>query len=148
MSNFMITKLPFKILNIGENGYHLLVKLYINRKVAYMVIDTGASTTVFDKTKITKYVAEKEFKEHENVSSGLGTNTMKSHFTFIKKIKLGTLEINNYSAVLLDLSHVNESYKDAGLPEIDGVLGGDILFKYNAVIDYTAKILKLKNKQK
>lgn len=124
-----------------------MIKLHINRKVANVIIDTGASKTVFDKTRIEKYVSHKNFDENDKLSSGLGTNTMASHTTMIKKLKIGELEIADYKTVLLDLSHVNESYSQVGLQAVDGVLGCDILVKYNAVIDYEKKIMKLKFKK-
>lgn len=141
----MKTTIPFKVLSIGGEGFHLIIKLYINRKVANVIIDTGASKTVFDKKRIAKYVTNKKFGKHDNLSSGLGTSTMKSHFTSIKKIKIGEIEILDYKTILLDLSHVNKSYHQVGLPQIDGVLGSDILLKYKAVIDYEKKVLKLKS---
>ncbi len=144
----MTTSIPFKILDIAGDGFHLLLKLYINKKVAHVIIDTGASKTVFDKTRIEKFVADKTFEKHDSLSSGLGTNTMTSELVAIKKIKIGELEMDNYKTVLLDLSHVNQSYLQIGLKPVDGVLGSDILFKYNAVIDYEKKILKLKFSKK
>jgi hypothetical protein len=143
----MITTIPFKILNIDNEGFHLMIKLHINRKVANLIIDTGASKTVFDKTRIGKYVNEKNFEAHDKLSTGLGTNTMESQTTLIRRIKIGEVEILDYKAVLLDLSHVNNSYEQVGLRPIEGVLGCDILMEYNAVIDYEKKILKLKFKK-
>ncbi len=140
----MTTAIPFKVLSIGGEGFHLIMKIHINRKAANVIIDTGASKTVFDKKRILKYVTNKKFGKHENLSSGLGTSTMKSHFTTIKKIKIGDFDIIDYSTILLDLSHVNKSYDQVGLTPIDGVLGSDILLKYKAVIDYEKKMLKLK----
>lgn len=140
----MTTTIPFKVLSIGGEGFHLIMKVYINRKVANVIIDTGASKTVFDKKRILKYVTDKKFTKHDNLSSGLGTNTMKSHFTSLKKIKIGEIEISDYKIILLDLSHVNKSYHQVGLPQIDGILGSDIFLKYNAVIDYQKKKIKLK----
>ncbi len=140
----MTTTVPFKILSIGEDGYHLMIKLYINRKVANVIIDTGASATVFDKNRILKYLTNKSLEDHDNLSSGLGTNTMKSQSTTLKKIRIGELKIDDYKAVLLDLSHVNKSYHEVGLTPIDGVLGSDILLKHNAIIDYAKQRLKLK----
>ena len=124
-----------------------MIKLYINRKVANVIIDTGASATVFDKKRILKYVSDSSMVvEHDNLSSGLGTNTMKSQFTTLKKIKIGELKIEDYKAVLLDLSHVNKSYHQVGLTPIDGVLGSDILLKHKAVIDYAKQNLRLKKR--
>ena len=144
----MITSIPLKILDIAGDGYHLMIKLYINKKVANVIVDTGASKSVFDKTRIEKYVADKAFEKHDSLSSGLGTNTMVSELVTIKKLKIGDLEIDNYKTILLDLSHVNNSYTQIGLKHVDGVLGSDILLKYNAVIDYEKKILKLKFSKK
>ncbi len=143
----MISTIPFKVLDISGEGYHLLLKLYLNKKVANVIIDTGASKTVFDKTRIGKFVKEKTFEKHDSLSSGLGTNTMLSEQVMIKKMKIGELEIENYKTVLLDLSHVNQSYEQVGLKPVDGVLGSDILLMYNAVIDYEKKILKFKYKK-
>ena len=140
----MITTISFKILNIDNEGFHLMIKLHVNNKVANVIIDTGASKTVFDMTRILKYVDHSDFHNHDKLSSGLGTNTMKSKLTVIKRMKIGALEVTDYKTVLLDLSHVNNSYAQIGLKPVDGVLGSDILVAYNAVIDYEKKILKLK----
>jgi hypothetical protein len=140
----MKTIIPFKVLDIAGEGFHLLIKILINKKVAKVIIDTGASKTVFDKKRIKKYVDKKTVEKHDSLSTGLGTNTMTSELVSVKKIKIGELEIVNYKTILLDLSHVNHSYEQIKLNPIDGVLGSDLLLKYNAVIDYDKKILKLK----
>lgn len=143
----MISTIPFKILNIDGEGFHLMIKIKINNKVSNLIIDTGASKTVFDKHRIKNFVSEKKFDTHDKLSSGLGTNSMQSQLVTLKKIKIGEVEIANYHTILLDLSHVNQSYEQIGLKPVDGVLGSDVLLKYNAVIDYEKKILKLKFKK-
>jgi hypothetical protein len=139
----MISTIPFRIIDISGEGYHLMLKLKINNKAAVVIIDTGASKSVFDRTRIEKFVKDKNFATHESLSSGLGTNSMTSQITTIKKLKIGDLEIEDYNTVLLDLSHVNASYEQVGLKAVDGVLGSDILLKHKAVIDYEKKVLKL-----
>ncbi len=143
----MISTIPFKILNIDGEGFHLMIKIKINNKLSNLIIDTGASKTVFDKHRIKNFVSEKKFDTHDKLSSGLGTNSMESQLVTLKKIKIGEVEILNYHTILLDLSHVNQSYEQIGLKPIDDVLGSDVLLKYNAVIDYEKKILKLKFKK-
>lgn len=125
-----------------------MLKLKLNGKIANLIIDTGASKTVFDKERIKKFVKEKSFDAHDKLSSGLGTNTMKSELVTIKKIQIGKFIINDYKTILLDLSHVNNSYQQVGLKPIEGVLGSDILLEHNAIIDYEKKILKLKKVSK
>ena len=138
--------IPFKIIKISDESYHLIMKMSINGKAAKVVLDTGASHSAFDIKKTKKFNIVKPTKRVSS-TSGLGTNTMDSHHTIFKKIRIGELEIINYHAVLLDLSHVNQSYASINLPEVDGVLGSDILVEYNAIIDYEKKVLKLKIKK-
>jgi len=141
------TILPVEILFIEDDGFHLMVKVLINGKKGWMLIDTGASKTVFDTSRIKKFTSENEFMLNEKLSTGLGTNSMQTHSACIKKIQFGELAIKNFDTILLDLSHVNESYRKLGLSEIDGVLGSDLMMKYDAVIDYKAKELMLKWKK-
>ena len=109
-----------------------------------MLIDTGAFKTVFDKERIKKFVDEDEFELNEKLSTGLGTNSMQTHSAIIKKIKFGEISIKNFKTILLDLSHVNDSYHKLDLPVIDGVLGSDLMIQYDAVIDYKLKELRLR----
>lgn len=128
--------LPIEIFPIEDDGYHLKVTLMVNEKAASVIIDTGASRSVFDETRVTNYINFDELEEHDRLSSGLGTNTMISKIVTLDKLQIGDIIINNYEATILDLSHVNASYENLGLAPIDGILGGDILHDYSAVIDY------------
>jgi predicted aspartyl protease len=141
----MIKKIviPIELLQIEGDGYHLMVKTFLNGKGAILLIDTGASKSVFDKTRIGNFITHSEFETNEQLSTGLGTNSMESHTTVIDEISLGSLVLKNYKAVILDLSHVNLSYTKIGLEPIDGVLGSDILLDYKATIDYGNKQLTL-----
>ena len=139
----MTQKIPFKLLSKNGMGFHLIIKILVNGKVAKMIIDTGASHTVFDKTKMKKYVKQKRFTKIANSTTGVGATKMDSHHTIIEKIKIGKMQIQGYPGVMLDLSHVNASYVMMGLPEIDGVLGADIFVMFSAVIDYKNMTLTL-----
>ena len=140
----MTVIIPLKFLSILGAGTHLLVAVKINGQKANMLVDTGASRTVFDINRIGKFTEKKKFKKNKDLSTGLGTNSMQSHNTLLKKFEIGKIKVENVEAILLDLKHVNESYENIGLPNIDGVLGGEILVDYKAVIDYGKKQLKLK----
>jgi len=122
-----------------------MIEIFINEQAANMIIDTGASRTVFDSNRIMKFVSDEnlEFEKNEKLSTGLGTNSLESQAIELEKIQLGELEIEKYKAVVLDMSHINQSYSAIKIPEIDGVLGGDLLKKYNAEISYHSKLLVL-----
>ena len=77
-----------------------------------------------------------ELEENLQKSTGLGTRDMRSQALYLDELKIGELIIRKYPAVVLEMSHVNDSYEELGLLAIDGVLGSDILMKYGARIDY------------
>jgi predicted aspartyl protease len=143
----MITKIPFKLIKIEDSGFHLLIEVKINHKIAFLLIDTGASKTVFDISRIANYIDNTAFTDNEILSAGLGTNTLESKSTILESLKIGDFELNNYPCIIIDMSHVNESYQNLGLQAFDGVLGSDILHKFKASIDYKTKILKLRKRK-
>ncbi len=139
----MTTTLPLTIIAIENDGFHLKLTIKVNGKNAVMILDTGASRTVFDETRIINFIGDNNLEEHDKLSTGLGTTTMTSKKVILKKIQFGKILITNYDATILDLQHVNQSYQKLELEPIDGVIGGDILTDYQAVIDYEKKELKL-----
>jgi len=138
------TSLQLKVQAIGGDGYHLITTILVNGISARMVVDTGASRTVFDKVRIESLEKKRKRKLHNKLSSGLGTNSMESHLITLGEIQLGKFKIRKYKSVLLDLSHVNNSYLQLDLKPVEGVIGSDILKKYRAVIDFRKKKLFLK----
>lgn len=139
----MKTMLPITIFPIENDGFHLKITITINGIAANAIIDTGASRSVFDETRIQSYIGDDSLEEHDRLSSGLGTNTMTSKKVLLANLKLGEAEIVDYDATILDLKHVNQSYEKLDLEPIDGIIGGDILTDYKAVIDYEKKELIL-----
>ena len=131
---------------IDKTGCQLMTSGKINGKRARFIIDTGASQSVFDKKRMGYFLGHEEFEKSESNSAGLGTNTMESHLVLVPGLMIGDLEVSNEKMVLLDLSHVNESYSVLGFKPIDGVIGGDVLRRYRALIDYEKKELVLRKK--
>ena len=117
----------------------------VNGIAARMLVDTGASRSVFDGERLKRFFPDKspELEENQQKSTGLGARDMMSQALFLDILKIGELVIRNYPAVVLEMSHVNQSYEELGLPPIDGVLGSDILMKYGARIDYKEKMLRI-----
>jgi predicted aspartyl protease len=133
-----LKSIKIELLAIEEDGYHIFVQSIINGNIARLLIDTGASRTVFDSERIRAFLdlEDQNFEKIDKLSTGLGTNTMESHSVTIGRFELGETLFEDYLAVVLNIEHVNQSYRLLGYPEIDGVLGGDLLHELKAVIDY------------
>ena len=134
---------PIRFVQIEHEGIHLTISGFINGNLANILIDTGASQTVFDKNRISLFSDETSFERAEKLSKGLGTDSMEGYRFVIDQLIIGELIESDFELVSLDLSHINESYSQLELAPIDMVLGGDFLKKYNAQINYSSSELLL-----
>ena len=141
----MKTILPIDIVTLGEdNSYHLFVSGVINGQKCDLLIDTGASHTIFDATLIPE-TTDSEWIEKEIQSAGIHAGELKSSIGRIKKFKLGDLKRVDWTVVLIDLTHVNDLYSKFISKRVAGLIGSDFLLKHKAIIDYKKKELVLRN---
>ncbi len=142
-----IIELPIHLVEIEDGGYHLFVEALVNAKPVFLLVDTGASKTVFDAVKVKKLLdidsEEFQFELSPHKSTGLGTNDMESHLVVFETFALGDICLTDFQSVVLPMEHVNIAYSMLNHREIDGVLGSDILAKFKAVIYYGSRKLKL-----
>jgi predicted aspartyl protease len=137
----MKISVPLQIIDL-QDGFHPLLNIKIFGKKFTVVLDTGATKTAFDKTLLKKANKKGRISESDILSTGLGTNNMESFTATIHDMRIGRLKIPEFEVAVLDLSTINIAYKQMGHPEVLGVLGGDILMYYKAVIDYGKQIVK------
>ncbi|MGN5953061.1 retropepsin-like aspartic protease [Sphingobacterium lactis] len=141
-------KIPFERINLQADGYHIITEVTLFDKTFKLVIDTGASKTVLDKTTLLESgIAEDTFENTDILSTGLGTNSMESFMLTIPEIRLHDWQIKNFTVAVLDLSSINFAYNQIGLEPVIGVLGGDILQQYGAIIDYKKQTLTLNQRK-
>ena len=69
-------------------------------------------------------------------TTGLHSSTNESHFGNIKILTVGKTEIKKLRVALVDLGHVNSTYAQLKKPKIHGILGSDVLYLYEMIIDY------------
>jgi len=137
----MKISVPLQIIDL-QDGFHPLLNINIFGKKFTVVLDTGASKTAFDKNLLKKANKKGRISESDILSTGLGTNNMESFTATIHDMRIGRLKIPEFEVAVLDLSTINIAYKQMGHPEVLGVLGGDILMYYKAVIDYGKQVVK------
>lgn len=142
----MATRIKLSVFSLDKDGFHIKLKVKINGKPAILILDTGASRTVFDKNAVEEFFPEANLEKHEARTSGVGSNELQSYSTIINEFEIGSLKIKKYHCAILDLTHVNMAYEMVGRPKVHGVLGGDILKKYKAKINYETKTMTLGKK--
>lgn len=151
ITNFPMSKtsgIPLYIIPIQDDGYHVFLEAKVNDQKVIMLLDTGASRTVFDLETIKKIHTGIEMEENEDRATGLGTNSVENFVAVIDSFEIGELKIKSFETGVLDLSHVNQSYQKIDISPIAGVLGSEILMRFDAVINYKKKILNLLKSEK
>jgi len=138
----MTITVPLQIIDLNEEGFHPLVKIKVFGKKFTVVLDTGASKTAFDKNLLQKASKKALIIDSNILSTGLGTNNMASYTATINDMRIGRLKIPEFEVAVLDLSTINFAYAQMGHPQVLGVLGGDILMRYKAVINYGKQVVK------
>lgn len=136
--------IPLEVLSLHDNGFHLLVEVTVFDEKFKAVVDTGASKTVFDKGIVESYLDGEHLSISAHVSTGLGTTNMESYTWMLTELKIGAFELKDFEVAVLDLSTINHAYSSLELEPVIGVIGGDILSAYKALINYGNATLTLK----
>lgn len=135
-------QIPIQLLDIEGEGFHILIEGKINGLEAQFLIDTGASRSVFDPTVISRFIENPKFKKKKGITSGVGGNDLESSTFKISSLSFGDIELHDYEAVALDMQNIHETYEKLGLPAIDGIIGGDILYRLKATINYRLRKIR------
>jgi predicted aspartyl protease len=126
-----------KILNTN----HLLIKCSINKNTGFFIVDTGASNSCVNYLSASKFNIE--FKKANEAASSATNKISEIFYSKNNKIKIGDFQKNDFDLVLFDMTFINNSLKEKGITEVDGIIGGDILNQSNACIDYKKEEIKL-----
>jgi hypothetical protein len=138
-------KIPLNIIELDDKSFHLLIEVKINGLPVNLIIDTGASRTVFDKSLSGKKVRLKKQHDLKEIqSAGISAENIESQLAIVKSFKLGKLKLRDFPVVLIDLDSINKLYSKVTGKQIHGLLGSDFLLEMNAVIDYGKAFLVLK----
>lgn len=137
-------KIPIELIELEHQNFHpLLTAVFADGSTGLWVIDTGASKSIFDKNLAKHYEVISGMSEDLH-SAGIADQPMKSEVAKMRAFKLAGMQIEEMKVAVLDLSHINELYASSTDLKICGLLGGDFLVQYKAVIDYRRQRLVLR----
>lgn len=131
-----------RILRIENGGVALFVDCYINKKKAILLIDTGASNSIFDSDAAAFF--ENKLRKKKAECHSLNSSDISILSGKIDEFKIGKFSIIMNSAIFSSLNYINNIFIENNINTISGILGSDFLKKYKAIIDFEKKILTLK----
>jgi hypothetical protein len=140
---FMTIKIPIEIVELDNSSYHLFVEGFVNGRRCDLIIDTGASKTVFALNHVSSMLETPPEMEPGIQSAGINATEMDSHQGILTQFRLGHFYTENYSIILIDLNSIDQLYRNISSKSIWGLIGSDFLLKYKAKIDYSKRMLTL-----
>ena len=115
----------------------------INGKKAYFLVDTGSDISVINSSLLKKYDLEEE-KIYNNSRRAIGFDGGQSQ---VMKVKNANVIISEFftheSFYSMDLDKIATSIEAKTNIRIAGILGADVLLKYNCTIDYNQRQLTM-----
>lgn len=127
--------IPLHIIEI-DDGCQFIVKAIINGFTAMMIVDTGSSRTVIDRQSLKDYIDMPKTEKIFGAAVGIGGSDLEQEAVTLDSFRLGDVELTNMDTMAIDLSHLRAFNKQRGLPDFVGIIGGDVLRRLKATINY------------
>ena len=128
---------------IDGTGFHLVATIEINGKPARMTVDTGASDTIFDHDSIIPYLESGIIGSHVELTTFKSQDVGEVYGATIRNLILGGISFNDYNAKIINIAHINKAYERNNIEPIVGLIGSDLLYRYNCKINYETLTLTI-----
>jgi predicted aspartyl protease len=122
---------------------HLLAYAHINGRPAWLCVDSGAPISAIAKHR-RKHFGLTDIAAGSDFPTRLRINGAFDSMALAKSLRLGGLNILDHPVVVIDLDSSSKAARLVREPEIDGILGADILFPTSAILDCQRQLLILK----
>jgi len=141
----MIVKIPFQIIELESQSYHIVVDGKVDGIKLTFIVDTGASRTIIDKCYAEK-LEKLSFETDAPMATGLSAEQIPVELYNISLLKLKDVSFKDVQALTADLKPINEVYSKITGKKIGGLIGCDFLLKNIKTIDFKGKCLKVSKK--
>src|SRR6201995_1331950 len=118
-----------------STGNHLFVSVRVNNRPAWFAIDTGAALSIVDSNKA-KVLGLSKGPGLIQVPKQIEVNNRLVPVAEVDSLYVGRNDLGSGPVALIDLRDFRARLRDSGARvTMDGIIGLDILQRYNAVID-------------
>jgi predicted aspartyl protease len=123
-------------------GFNLYVDGTLNGKQAKFLVDTGAFATLLHQP----FVRRMKISMRDSPFSSAGVNLKERgvQFATISRFSVGSVDMHRKEVGVVDLEGLIRTSLLNASPPVAGLLGSEILQRHNAIIDFGARILYLK----
>ncbi len=137
--------IPFQLVEIETNSYHILISATIGEKPVMLIVDTGASRSVIDKTYDSGVRVD---GVEDTIAVGFMSDNVNIEMALLPELRIGNISFENVPAALTDLSALQDLYTKITNLKVAGLLGCDFLVQHIASINFNTKKIFLRTKNK
>jgi len=121
----------------------LLVRAFINGRPAWLTVDSGAPVSAIALNR-REYFRLKPISAESTLPPRVQINGAFNKVAIARELRIGGLTLVDEPVVTVDLGGSARAARMAHEPQIDGIIGADILFPTQAVLDCERQLLILK----
>jgi predicted aspartyl protease len=122
---------------------HLLVRAFINGRPAWLTVDSGAPVSAIALNR-REHFRLKPITAESSLPARVQINGAFNNVAIAREMRIGGLILADEPVVTVDLGGSARAARMAHEPQIDGIIGADILFPTQAVLDCERQLLVLK----
>ncbi|MDD3687632.1 MAG: retroviral-like aspartic protease family protein [Bacteroidales bacterium] len=141
-----IYKIKLKVFKLDGGGRHIAVKAQINGHSAVLLVDTGASNSIFDSGHIAFAQTILNKVDSDGNSSGFNSEISNLFQGEVAELKISRYKVNKVKVIFTSMDHINALYKSLRFPVIAGIIGCDWLIENSAILDFSQQILTIEKK--
>lgn len=142
----MIIRIPFQIVELELQSFHIIVNGRIDDVEVTLIVDTGASRTIIDKSYADK-LEKLPVSSDKPMATGLSAEQIPVELYSVARLTLEGVLFENIQSLTADLSAINEVYINLTGKKIGGLIGCDFLLGKVKSIDFKRKYLSISIKQ-
>ena len=121
---------------------HLLLRAFINGRAAWLTVDSGAPVSAIASNR-RDYFRLKPTAADSNLPARVQINGGFNKVAIARELRIGALILVDEPMVTVDLGGSSRAARLVHEQEIDGIIGADILFPTQAVLDCERQLLIL-----
>ncbi|HWM24485.1 MAG TPA: aspartyl protease family protein [Chthoniobacterales bacterium] len=125
-----------------SEGFNLYVNGSVNGKAARLMVDTGAFATLLH----SPFLRRMNIPSRQTKFRSVGVNLAQSRVRLatISRLSIGSMDMRSNNVAAINLAGLIHEGLLEGSPPVVGLLGSEMLQRYNAIIDFGTHSLYLK----
>lgn len=152
-ASLLLSLLLCSLFTFGQDVEHIkmvsynkpIVKVELNGKKAYFLLDTGSDISIINSKDLKKY----DLEEMKVYTEGARAISFNGNISSVMKVKSALVSLadnfDHTSFFSMDLSSLSDVIESKTSVRISGILGADLLLKYHCIIDYSQRQITMVN---